>query len=820
MSDDRLKPGGALSGRLFKGFLQRLADAREPDIGERIGPWQIVSELGRGGSGVVFLAERADGAFSQQVALKWLRGDRPVPGGRKVLARERELLASLDHPHIARLIDGGETEDGMLWFAMDYAAGQTIDRHCTELTLPERIDLMQTICRAVHHAHRRGLIHGDIKPSNVQIDGRGRPRLIDFGISRIKGRGPGSSYGLTPDYASPEQIAGEPLTTASDIWQLGHLLMDLCGDEPVPGDLRAIIDRAKVARPEDRYASAEAMAADLQAWLEHRPVAAHAGGPAYRLARWVRRNRALSVVSVLALVVMFGGGVWMTWQLAAERDTAQVEAARTEAALADTEAALARAEALRDFLVDLFQATRPTGPRDQLPSTEEILARGAERALDPDAAPAIERFGMLTTIGQVYRAQNLHDEARPLLEAAVALVDTEPSLQPQDQARALKLKAHLLISAGDSLDQAEALLVAAEARLESVDGGWDLLAQTRILRTWVERHRGNHDQALALVEPLYQRLHRQGRLSGSTSGALLDALAGLHAAAGDRDRAAQFTTEAIEAYRQAQGKDAQGYVVILANSVGLERAMGRFDEAMARAREAIELYDRIYPEPVDYRASVRIGLARTLLAVGDIEKAFAELRTAGAEYAEFMGTELSEWPLYFSQRGSFQARLGRHEAAVSDVARARALVEKQGGFDPRLVSSIEALHAWTSCLEGDAVAGRAILESMAQPETLHGRPRNRALLHEARAACFQAGGEPEVALSEIESALALQAAPGDVLESAGRRLLKAQILSALDRPDEAEQVLDDARQRFDRLGLDRHPRRMALVEAGAELPNP
>jgi eukaryotic-like serine/threonine-protein kinase len=348
MEDDPLKPGGALEGRLFEGFLRRLSETREPEPGDRIGAWRIVCELGRGGSGVVFMAERADGAFSQQVALKWLRGDRPVPGGREALARERELLASLDHPHIARLIDGGQTDDGMLWFAMDLAEGETVDRHAANLALRDRLALVAKLCRAVHHAHRRGLIHGDIKPSNVLVDGRGEPRLVDFGISRMKGGGLGSSYGLTPDYASPEQRAGDPLTTASDIWQLGHLLADLLADEVLATDLQSIIDAGDgpIARP--------TLCVGLGHGHRYRRLAVRPAGarPRWRTGLrpgtcWVRRNRALSLVTATAVLVLVGGGAWMALQLAEERDLAQREAARAQAALADTQAALARAEALR-----------------------------------------------------------------------------------------------------------------------------------------------------------------------------------------------------------------------------------------------------------------------------------------------------------------------------------------------------------------------------------------------------------------------------------------------------------------------------------------
>ena len=817
MGDDPLKPGGALEGRLFEGFLRRLSETREPEPGDRIGAWRVVCELGRGGSGVVYMAERADGAFSQQVALKWLRGDRPVPGGREALARERELLASLDHPHIARLIDGGQTDDGMLWFAMDLAEGQTVDRHAANLALRDRLALVAKLCRAVHHAHRRGLIHGDIKPSNVLVDGRGEPRLVDFGISRMKGGGLGSSYGLTPDYASPEQRAGDPLTTASDIWQLGHLLTDLLADEVVATDLQSIIARATARSPDQRYASASAMATDIDAWLSDRPVLAHGGGLVYGLTCWVRRNRALSLVTATAVLVLVGGGAWMALQLAEERDLAQREAARAQAALADTQAALARAEALGDFLVNLFEATRPTRPRDQLPTTEEILSRGAERALDPESAPAVERFGMLLAIGRVYRSRNLYDDARPLIEAAVDLVETTPALRPEDHARALQLKAHLMISDGDSLDDAEALLLQAESLLDDEHESWNLLVRIRIMRTWVERHRGEHERALALVEPLYDSLYRQGKLSDTMSAALLDALAGLKGATGDQEASARMRSEAIEAYRRAHGEDSLGYAVALANSVGQERILGRFEESERRAREAIALYDRIYSDPVDYRAVARASLARTLLATGRYDEAFEAMDLASAEHAQALGNEPDRWPLRYTRRGTFLARIGKPGDALADMERADRLFREEDGFDPRLIATGRMLLAWTSCLAGDGRAGREALENLEHAETLEGNPRNRAQLAEARAACYLETGQPEPALEAIDAALEAADRPGNLLVLTGRQLLKARILKALQRHDEAAELLDQAQARFREFELHDHPRFAQVIDARAEL---
>lgn len=804
MSDDPLKPGGALEGELFRGFLRRLGESREPEPGDRIGVWRILRELGRGGTGVVFLAERADGAFSQQVALKWLRADRPVPGGREALAREREVLCGLDHPNIARLIDGGQTDDGMLWFAMDHVDGQTIDRHARSLPLHDRLVLVSTLCQAVHHAHRRGLIHGDIKPSNIVVDERGRPRLLDFGISRLKGSGPGSSYGLTPEYASPEQRRREPLTTASDIWQLGRLLDDLLGDGRVPRDLRSIAARAMAASPEDRYFSAADLAADVDAWLGRRPVAAHAGGPAYRLLRLIQRNRLVSGVAGAALAVIVAGGIWATLQLAEERDRAQAEATRAETALEQSEAALARAEALGDFLIELFQATRPDRPRDRLPSTEEILERGAARAMDPASAAVPERFDMLSTIGQVYRARGRYDDAEPLLEAALALADDSAAVSAIDRARARERLARLMIASGDPLEEAEALLIEAEGLLAGQADAWKHLVQVRLTRTWVERHRGHHDRALALVEPLYRQMPPPHRVSASTRAGLFDSLAGLLHATGDLDRAAQFRDLSLAAYREVRGEEGQGYVVSLANSVGLEFSRGRFDEAERRARRALDLYDRIYPEPVDYRASLRRTLARLMLVTGRIDEAFEALRRSGDEYARATGREPGRWPFYFTQRGHFNARLGQNEVAVADLERARELMREQhDDFDRRLQLNVDLLLAWTRCRHG--LDGQPLLDAVEAEQSLLARPRERAQLREARAICRWRAGDAEAALDALRPLTEAEPPPTGLLDAADRMLVQSRILADLGRPQVALAALDRAESWFVGHGITDHP---------------
>lgn len=816
MSYDPLKPGGALSGPLFRGFLRHLSQCREPEIGGRVGAWKIQSELGRGGSGVVYLAERDDGAFSQVVALKWLRGDRPVPGGREVLARERELLASLDHPHIAHIIDGGQNEDGQIWFAMEYVAGELIDAHARQVGLMDQLRLVHALCQAVHHAHRRGLIHGDIKPANVLVDRRGSPRLLDFGIARFEGKGTGNSYGLTPDYASPEQRRGEELTTASDIWQLGRLLTELGGDSPVSADLAAIGHKAMADRPDERYASAAGMAADIDAWRKGRPVAAFAGGSIYRARRFAGRNRAASLIGAASLLIMLAGGAWVTWQLAEERNLARQQAERAELALQDAESALARAERLHEFLIGLFQANRPDRPRDQLPSTAEILDQGARQALDPEFAPPAERFGMLSAIGQVYQAQSRYEQARPLIEEAARLARFDDELLPvEERSRALARQADLMVRAGDDLDRAEDLLIEAEKMFP--DASLDQLIPIRISRTWIERHRGQHLNALSLVQPLVRRLDRGELVSVGRKATLLDAVSGLQAANGDLDNAARTRSQAIEAFRQAQGEEGQGYVVALANSVGLEMAAGNIAEAERRARRAIALYDRIYSEPVDFRAAARNNLSRILLALGAVEEAFEQLELAGIEQAEFRDMVPDQWPLRYSQRATFNARLGRIDQAVQDMTRAHELLNEQGGFDSRLSDTMDMLLAWVLCRQGRVASGTRWLERLGSADSLQSRARNRAQWLEARAACAYAGGRQQEALIDLNKALDLSQAPGQLVARIDRLLLKAGVLAAANNPELAGNTLEMARRDLIESGLEDHVLMQRINRVGQQL---
>ena len=267
-----------------------VAGAAAPELkaGERLGAWRLTMALGQGGMGQVFLAERADGLYEQRAAIKLLRGFAGEVA-RAQLARERRILAGLNHPHIARLLDGGSTPLGRPYLVLEYVEGQRIDEWCAHRALPlaGRLALFDQVCQAVAHAHRQLVVHCDIKPGNVLIGADGRAMLLDFGIAQLQGREGNDTVSLTPRYASPEQLAGQPATATSDVYSLGRLLDELLAAVPDGArradEWRALVARATLSDPALRYGTVDALRDDLRRFEAHLPLRALPDRTAYRV---------------------------------------------------------------------------------------------------------------------------------------------------------------------------------------------------------------------------------------------------------------------------------------------------------------------------------------------------------------------------------------------------------------------------------------------------------------------------------------------------------------------------------------------------------
>ena len=433
--------------------------------GEMIGPYRIVREIGRGGMGAVYLAERADQQYQKQVAIKLIKRGMDTDAVLRHFRNERQILASFDHPTIARLFDAGTTQDGLPYFVMEYVEGTRIDSFCKEhaLLIRQRLELFREACAAVSYAHRHAVIHRDIKPSNILVTNEGRAKLLDFGIAKILQPSNGAELlmtatgarPMTPEYASPEQIAGKPLTTASDVYSLGVVLFELLtGELPyqvsssspfeiaraiadttpkkpstavigrdrnsklqilnprlLRGDLDNIVLKALRKEPERRYASVEHLSEDIRRHLEARPVIARRDTLAYRAIKFAQRNRALTATAALVIVSLIGGLFATTW----EAHRARAEELRAERRFNDVRH-LARSVLFDhyDAIKDLPGATRARGRlvKDALNYLDSLAAEAAgDPALQRELAAAYERVGDVR--GEIYSA-NLGDTSGAL----------------------------------------------------------------------------------------------------------------------------------------------------------------------------------------------------------------------------------------------------------------------------------------------------------------------------------------------------------------------------------------------------------------------
>lgn len=649
---------------------------RDP-AGELVGPYRIVRSLGQGGMGEVFLAERTDDRFTQVVAIKLVRRGLLSRHVQNRLRQERHILASLEHPNIARLYGGGATNDGTPYIVMEYVDGLPIDTYCDKhcLGIEQRLRLFMKVCSAVHRAHQSLIVHRDLKPSNILVTPQGVPKLLDFGIAKmLDDRELMHTMALThadvrvmtPDHASPEQIRGDMITTASDVYVLGVLLYELlsgykpfvlrgnrlaelehaiCEDTPptlsaaigaaeltkdsgieeiaqqrsiaanklrreLRGDLENIVMMAMRKEPERRYSSVEQFSADIENYLDDKPVLARADAWTYRTSKFVRRHVVVVTLSV-AFVALLIGFTTTTFvqsnRIKEERDVAEAERARAQ----DERA---RAQAVATFLIDSFRLADPARSRGKEITAREILDSGATRITrELRSQPALQAT-LLDTIGTVYLRLGLTNDAQPLVEQALSI---RRALAPEstDVARSLHSLDQVYEKKGD-LARSESLARESLALNRKLTGERSLeTAGSYCSLGYVLQLKGE----LAVAEQAFQacldiRVSRLGR-NNEWVALPLDNLARIAQHRNDYARAEMLLREAMQIARLALGEDHPQYMRYMRHLAEAMYDKGDLHAAEDLSRQSIELYRRVlgveHPDTIDTMSFMGVFLLET-----------------------------------------------------------------------------------------------------------------------------------------------------------------------------------------------------------------
>ncbi len=635
-----------------------------------IGAWRIKRELGAGGMGTVFLARRADAGDEQRGALKLLRGF-PTEEGRRRLRQERRVLASLEHPYIARLIDGGETDDGQPYLVMAYVEGETVTAFAARraLSTADRVALVDRIAEAVAHAHQRLVIHRDLKPSNVLVREDGTPSVLDFGVAKLidaAGESGGTSTRVwTPGYASPEQKAGAAVTTAADVYALGVLLGELlsgrrpdgsaCEPPLAPsaadGDLRGIVAKARAEDPAARYATVDALREDLARWRDGRPVRAARDTALYRTRKFVRRHRGSVSLAVLVLIALGA----FSWRLGVERNRAlEAEAAartalnRSKSSEAETVRQLARARQAIEFLASVFKRGDPDGTLGK-PVTVAGLLAAAEQQLQiappNDAGTNADFFAVLA---QVY----------------YKLGDAESGLRSIDRA----------LRGQSPTDRAEALEIA--LRHETRMGFLSYLGRNNDAATEM-------DIATALREQ-WAPDDAPTRIAIAWGKALSAQLRG------DMTAAEKLARQGLQLAENGSGYEPILLINLLMIVGDAAQAAGRFADALSAGDRMLAAYDRFPDLQRSQLVSVWQYRARALQGLGrlvEAEKALSMAIDWQTRLAEDRGVAAAN---LHNDRGILLATLGRFRDALEAYARFADLLRAAGGdpsVDTRLLNN-------------------------------------------------------------------------------------------------------------------------------------
>lgn len=703
----------------------------DPNLGRRIGPYRVERLIARGGMGRVYLATREDD-YEQRVALKLIdRGSEKLNVVDRFF-RERQILAQLQHPNIARILDGGTTDEGLPFFVMEFIEGEALDEFCErrQLNLRSRLELFQQICQVVQFSHQNLVIHQDLKPGNVLVTKDGTPKLLDFGIAELlqtepaAQRGRGETRALTPSYASPEQFLGEAVTTASDVYSLGVLLYELVSGQPpyrlkglstreafdlvcrvevlppsnvapaearrrLVGDIDSIVLKAMAKQPTQRYDSAAQLAADLERHLADLPIDAHPGTWRQRARKGIRRHKL--VLAILLLIVGFAITTSVFWRQAVYRGRlAELARGRAEAARTEAQGSLLRAERVSGLLEDLFKSGDPDA--GDL-SVHEVLDRGRLRLFDELEDDPEIRAELLATLGNVYNNLALYQEARELKEEALRhRLATDPT-DSRALADTINNLGRLLYDLGD--------YPAAERHYRDALAMWQRLEDET--RTVIGKrnlasllaHSGRPEEALRLHG---QIIEDQRRLFGPRDfevGVSLYSLAILRRNLGMLRESETLLRGALDIFEETLGAEHTRVASVLSSLGRVVHTRGRYQEARLLFERALDLRLRLLGDDHVHVANTRKNLGALLLDQGEVtqagellERALTTLRSKKPAGDWTIADAESLW-------GSYLVSLGRYQEA-----------------EPVLLAAHESLRAIKGDEDLDTVNSRRRISSL------------------------------------------------------------------------------------------------------------
>ena len=793
-------------------------------VPDRIGPFRVVREIGRGGMGRVFLAERADGQFEQRVALKVIQSG--TPGIVKRFVEERRILALLAHPGIARLLDGGITSGGLPYFAMELVDSEPIDRYCDahELSLDQRLDLFANVCDAVSYAHQHLIIHRDLKPSNILVTAAGQVKLLDFGIAKVldvHGSSPDLTRTefsvMTPEFAAPEQVRGTSISTATDVYSLGVLLyMLLAGARPYdvrgksPGEVERIVCRevppepstqapAAVARrlrgdldlivmtalqkAEDRrYQSPAALAQDLQRFRDGHAIFARRDSRSYRFGKFVGRHRVAAAAGALVVVGLAGA------------------ASRERVLRNRAELAVRKASEVEGFLVNVFDVADPMGRQANnggSVTARELLDRGASRIDSTLAGQPEVQAQLRNVLGRVYTNLGLYDKATPLLQRSLAQ-RAELRGPPDSSLAATMDLLGMSLLRQDKYAEAEplyreALVIVQAAHGDSSSEAGDVMNDLGLL---LQRNSKLEEAEQLLRRSLDIKMRELGENHPLTAATMQNLAMTLQTRA-RYPEAETYHRRSLAAKRKALG-DAHPSVTISLNNLAnlLTRQMGKLEEGEALVREALALDRQMFGENHSYVAESLRNLGIIMRMQGKFAEADSLLRQALAinrtiftEPHERTATNLSAIALTQYAAGNGQAAI---DYTRQSLAQYRALLGEEHLNTIILTGSL----GFTLAEYGDPKEAETLLRaSQARLDSANGAHRNQFYANDlALGKALLAQGRTDDALPILERAVAMgkkQFGEGNSRTGEGL-LVYGKALVAKERYAEAEPFLRDA----------------------------